>query len=473
MFMEAIVMFSKHIKVIINSQRMTKGIILVSLLVLISMVATACNRAGNQSAGYNNIMDNATGLTPSKDPEPTKVPTLIQEQEPTEKPTPTNKPVSSSELAPISDLPPSKKVHHSTTAFAYSKYLFYKTGKLTNTMIIAENLETSEVTEITTIEDTYFNSSEFYLKDSDIYYHGDGNIYRVGVDGKNKTRLYKGKATILGFHEDDLFALDRVTREIIRIGKTGEKKSLVKMDSIDSLEAVMVRDGIYFINKQTNNIVDGNDPLDRLYYISLDGKDKREVYSALDIFDLKMLEDEVFFLAISDAPETMEIIKAKGSKATTIYNSSKDELEALGFNWIYSNFFTLLGVNKTHVYYGLDFNNGKEMNIYSVETSGKNHGLYRNAYDIKGMYPGAYFRRGNVDNGYLNIVFDCDEAPVEVYLINLKDDSTIKFEGGYYLSGSIDVEGDFVYYLKSSDYDHYAESPELYQYERSMLTELK
>lgn len=60
---------------------------------------------------------------------------------------------------------------------------------------------------------------------SNIYYHAEGDIYRVG--------LFKGTATILGFHDDDIFALDRKAREIIQINKKGEKKSLVKLNSID------------------------------------------------------------------------------------------------------------------------------------------------------------------------------------------------------------------------------------------------
>src|SRR5690606_28619594 len=111
----------------------------------------------------------------------------------------------------------------------------------------------SKVMEIITIEDTFFNTSEFYLKGSDIYYHADGNIYRVGLDGNNKTRLFKGKATILGFHEDNVYALDRKTREIIGINDVGEKKTIVKLNSIDPLEVLMVEDGFYFINKGSNN----------------------------------------------------------------------------------------------------------------------------------------------------------------------------------------------------------------------------
>ena len=49
------------------------------------------------------------------------------------------------------------------------------------------------------------------------------------------------------------------------------------------------------------------------------------------------------------------------------------------------------------------------MNIYSVGTDGEDHGLYLNAFDIDGMNGSAYFMRGDMDEGYLKILFDCDE----------------------------------------------------------------
>lgn len=494
---------SNNIKKSKDRQRMVKGITLVSMLMILSLAAIACNRTGNTNTSDKNITDEIEptaeptptqgkesdeglaptqgaettgGLEPTQVPEPTEVLTPTPGQndpKPTEKPAPTKKPDSASDTEFFREFNPSDRVYHGTTAFVQGDFLFYKSGKLTSSVIASENLKTSKVKEITTIDDTFFNSSEFYLKGSDIYYHADGNIYRVGIDGKNKTRIFKGKATILGIHEDNVYALDRKTKEIISINKAGEKKALVKLNSIDPLEVVMVENGFYFINKRSNNTLNGNDPMDRLYYIGMDGKGKTEIYASLDIFDLKKSGNDVFFLAITDSPEAMELRKANGHKTALLYSTSKEELTALGCNWLDRNSFTLLGVSRTHVYYGVNFNNGKDLNIYSVETDGDNHGLFRNAYDIKGVRQDAYFRSGDVDEGYLKIIFDCDEAPVEVYLINLQDDTVIKFDGGYYLPGSIDVEGDNVYYLKSSEYDRYTENPKLYQYGRSKLSELK
>jgi len=481
-------------------QWMVKSIPLICMLMILSLVAIACNRTGNTNTGDKNITDEPTAeptptqgkesdeeltptqgsettgdLEPTQVPEPTEVLTSTpgqNDQKPTEKPAPTKEPDSASGSEFFRDFNPSDKVYYGTTAFVQGDFLFYKTGKLTSSVIVSENLKTSKVKEITTIDDTFFNSGEFYLKGSDIYYHADGNIYRVGVDGKNKTRLFKGKATILGFHGNNVYALDRKAKEIISISKAGEKKTLVKLNSIDPLETVMAENGIYYINKRSNNTLNGNDPLDRLYYIGLDGKGKTEIYASLDIFDLKKSGNDVFFLAISDTSEAMELRKANEYKSTLIYSASKEELTAQGCNWLDRNSFTLLGVSRTHVYYGVNFNNGKDLNIYSIETDGDHHGLFRNAYDIKGVRKDAYFRSGDVDDGYLKIIIDCDEAPVEVYLINLQEDAVIKFDGGYYLPGSIDVEGNYVYYLKSTEYDRYAEYPERYQYGRSKLSEL-
>jgi hypothetical protein len=482
--MEVIMMSNNYLKGLRKKHRlkMTKGLVLICLLFMVSMVAVACSRSTKENVNESDKIEDTRNQqsdlpvaepTATKEPETTVEPTPTKEPETTTVPTPTMEPAPTSEPTSNSNFNPSEEVVHSTTAFIQGNYLFYKTGKLTKTVIASKDLKTSKVTELATIEDSYFSSSEFYLKGSNIYYHAEGDLYRIGVDGKNNNRLYKGTATILGFHDDDIFALDRKTREIIRINKKGEKKSLVKLKSIDTLEVVMLQDGLYYISKSSNNTLEGNDPIDRLYYIDFDGTNKTEIYEGLDIFDLKLNENELFFLAISKESKAMMLNKVKKHKVTTIHSTSKEELEAQGCNWFEANTFTLLAANATHVYYGVDFNNGMEMNVYSVGTDGEEHGLYLNAFDIEGMNGSAYFMRGDMDGGYLKILFDCDEDPVEIYLIDLKDKSTIKFEGGYYISGSIDVEGEYVYYCNSTQYDRYGEMPEAYEYSRSKITTLK
>lgn len=488
-------MSSRNVKDLkeIQRYRSIKGIRLVCLLFIISMLAAACSRPMKGSPGENEkIEDTANQPTaspaaeptltrepePTSGPAPTEEPELTAEPTTAEKPETTGKPASdgdsdpTSEQASNSDFQPSEKAVHSTTAFVQGNHLFYKTGKLTKTVIASKNLKTSKVTEIAAIQDSYPGSGEFYLKGSNIYYHAEGDIYRIGVDGKNKSRLYKGTAAILGFHGEDIIALDRKTRELVRINRKGEMKSLTKIKSIDSLEAVMMQDGIYYISKSSNNTLKGNDPEDRLYYIDFDGRNKTEIDKDLNIFDLKSNNNELFFLAISDEPGVMKLNKVKKSKVTTIHSTSREELEAAGCNWFEENTFTLFAANAAHVYYGVDFNNGKAMNIYSVGTDGENHGLYLNAFDLEGINPSAYFMKGDMDGDYLKILFDCDEDPVEIYLINLKDKSVVKFEGGYYLSGSIDVEGEYIYYCKSSKYDRYGEMPEAYEYGRSKISSL-
>lgn len=479
---------------------------LMCLLFVVLMASAACSRSGKESISENDNTEDtmkqpsdpsAAEPTGTEEPDPIAEPAVNEESELTAEPTtneegeltakpeqtgkqdPTAEPASgkhspTSTPASISDFIPSEKVVHSTTAFTQGNYLFYKSGKAGKTVIASKNLKTSKVTELATVEDYYFGSSEFYLKGKNIYYLVKGDIYRIGVDGKNKTRLFKGTAAILGFHEDDIIALDKKAREIIRIDRAGEKKSLAKLKSIDPLEAVMVPDGIYYISKSVNNTLDGNNPIDRLYFVDFNGENKTKMYESLDIFDLKSNEEnELFFLAISEEPEVMKLNKIKDHKVTAIHSTSREELEAQGCNWLDSNTFTLLAANAAHVYYGVDFNNSKAMNIYSVGTDGKNHGLYLNAFDIKGINPSAYFMRGSMDGGYLKIVFDCDEDPAEIYLMDLQNKSTIKFEGGYYIPSSIDVEGEYVYYCKSPKYDREGNLLNSYAYGRSKISTLK
>ena len=454
---------------------------LICLLIMGSMVCVACNNKSEDGVSENDKTEDtrtqptdSPAVEPAKEiPAGTQEPTSSEAAKPIEEPSPVKQNKKDTDKNSDSSFIPSEEVMHSNTAFTQGGYLFYKSGKLSKTVIEAMNLKTGKVTELATTRSTTLNSGEFYLSGKYIYYNADGSIYRVGVDGKNNTRLYKGKATILGVHKKDILALDRKARELIRINEEGQKKTLTKLNSIDTLEAVMVQDGIYYISKSSNNTMDGNDPSDRLYYVSLDGKNKTVVDTALDIYDLKSYRNDIFYLSISDDAQIMMVNMVKNHDVSLVDSLSKDELQGLGCNWFEANTFTLLAANATHVYYGIDFNNGKAMNIYSTGMDGEGRTLFLNAFDIEGINQAAYFMRGEIDGDYLKVVFDCDEAPVESYLIDRNDKSTIKFAGDYYLPSSIDVEGKYVYYCKTNQADRYGEMPDTYQYGRIIISELK
>lgn len=479
-----------------------KGISLAFLVITITMAMIACSGKSKESIKNDTLGDGGTKEVLSPTIEPTTGPdSSIDQQEnnvagepspklpeksgsaeetkPTEepvlskKPTTTNIPVKETEQESAFEVIPSNQVIHSTTAFTHKNNLFYKTGKLTKTTLAVMDQRNSEVKELVTLEDSSFNNGDFYLYGNHIYYHENGDIYRIGLEGKNKTRLYKGTATILGIHREDIIALDRKARELIRISPKGDKKSLTKLNSIDSLEAVMVRDGIYYISKSSNNTLDGNDPMDRLYYIDLEGMKKTELAFGWDIYDLKVYEEEVYFLSITKEPEAMKVNRIMEGAVIELHSLLRKELQELGGDWFEANTFTLLGVNATDLFYGIDFNNGEAMNIYHVGVSGENHALYLNALDLEGINQAAYFTRGEIDGDYLKIIFDCDEAPVEIFLINLKDQSSIKLRGDYYIPSSIDVEGEYVYYCKSEEADRYGEMRESYEYGRSLLSKLQ
>lgn len=381
-------------------------------------------------------------------------------------------PVTVSEPSPTKEpmkQPEETEVIHSDTVLAAGDYLFYKTGKLTETVIVREDQRTNQVTELTAVEASRFDTGEFYLKGSNLYYHSDGDIYRVDTDGKNKLRLYKGSATILGIYEEDVIALDRKGRELIRIDPTGGKVTLTKLDSIDTLEAILLEDKIYYISKSSNNTENGNDPEDRLYYIDVNGKNKKEIAKALDIFDLKRNEKELFFLSISSEEDMMKVNRVQKGEVTALKSWRREELEIQGCDWFEENTFTLLAASDSQVYYGIDFNNGKDMNLYSIGRDGDKPELFMNAHDIKGIHSSAYFMKGRIDGRYLKVVFDCDEAPVEIHLLDLQDKSSIKLEGKYYNANSIDVEGEYIYYCKSLKPDPYGELSEEYEYGRSQI----
>ena len=121
----------------------------------------------------------------TKESKPTEEPVL------TKKPTATNIPVKETEQEAAFDVIPSNQVIHSTTAFTHKNYLFYKTGKLTKTTLAVMDQQTSKVKELVTLEDSNFNNGEFFLLGNHIYYHENGDIYRIGVGGKIKPDYIK------------------------------------------------------------------------------------------------------------------------------------------------------------------------------------------------------------------------------------------------------------------------------------------
>lgn len=498
-----------------KGNRKIKKIGLLCLLLLLFMTAAACNRQEEEGPGGQNQPSDPPSSEPTaaeqepaatrspevtsgpaegEKPDPVLTPALTQKPDPTvtpaltPKPTltpaptkkpgvtaapaPTEKPAPTAEPSPLHDFVPSEKVIHAATALRQGDYLFYKTGTQTRTVITARNLKTSKETEIITIQGNnsdithaYLDTGEIYLKGSNLYYHADGDIYRVGVDGKNNIRLFKGKATILGIHDEDVIALDRKAREVIRISSKAEKKTLVKIKSIDSLEAAMLKDGIYYINKSSNAELDGQDTMDRLYYIDFDGKNKMEIHAEQDIYNLKSNGKEMFFVAAGEQEAMLK--KIENHMAVTLYSITKEEAEDWGIGWFVSDL-VILGADASRVYYGMD-----ETKIYSIGTDGEGQSLFLDAAKIEGINPAAYFSRGRLAGNYLKVVFDCDEDPIETYLIDLQDQSALKFEGSYYLANAIDAEGEYIYYCKSSKPDPYGELQEEYKYSRMKISELK
>jgi len=148
-------------------------------------------------------------------------------------------------------------------------------------------------------------------------------------------------------------------------------------------------------------------------------------------------------------------------------------LENLEVHWYQPNTFTLLGVNETHVYYGINTDFFDTLAVYSVKTNGENPQLYLNIKDLPNIDPSAYFSKGMMDDGYLKIILDCDSNPVQIYLIDLKDKSSILFQGGYYNSNTIDVLGDTIYYCKANEFDPFMDDLENWEYGYSKISESK
>lgn len=441
----------------VQKRNKVKFLALLASLFIVTIFAVACSN--NQKMEDKNVVAEA----PAKKAEATYAP----------KPTSTQVSKAQSGIKNIvKDFKPSDEVVHGKVAIAQGDFIFYRAGKLHETNIIVKNIKTSDEETLVTLKDGQLNPSEMYLLGNNLYYQEDNDIYRIGIDGENKIQLFKGTASILGIANDNIIALNKNTKEIIRINHQGENMILAKVSSINPLEIVVMENGIYYTNKKSNNTSNGNNPTDRLYYIDFNGNNKTEIDAEIDIYDLKSNENELFYLSISNDTEDIRIKKVVDGTFSIIHTITQEELETLTVLWYDSNTFTILGVNETNIYYGINTESLDTLAVYSVRTNGESPELYMNINDLPGIDPSAYFRSGMMDDVYLKIVLDCDSNPVQVYIINLKEKSSIMFQGGYYNSNTIDVLGDTIYYCKSSKFDAYMDFLENWEYGHSKISSL-
>lgn len=363
---------------------------------------------------------------------------------------------------------------HSNSVIKEGDFLFYKEGNLMEGYIIAKNLKTSKEIKLSPFNSLSFSPNDLFYKDNDIYFNEKGTIYRVNIEGnQEREQIAKGNMVLLGFYKDLLFYYNTKNKEITQIdsdNKEESRKVIAKLGKGNYREMVITEGGIYYINQGDNYLADGN-PIDYLYYLNLDSQKSELLLEGYDIYDMKVSDGEVFFAAIGEERETFTIYKGNKNKLTNLVTLHKEEFGEELRSFGDSNGMRLLTVGGGKVYYGLDDFNNINVDVYSLNTDGKEHQHMFNIYELKDISRAAYFSRFRYDSGYLIMHFDCDEAPHETFIFNTKDGSYKKLEPGYYSSITLDIEGDSIYFAKSKDFDHYQEYLDQYEFQSMKLSE--
>ncbi len=456
--------------------------------ILLSLL-TSCSREDNNDNGNTDVtkvpsITQGIEATPSITPDdnitvtitPTIEPTLVVTPTPSEEVTKTPSPTSPIEITntPTSEpIVSTNKVKKSNTVIGANNSIYYKAGKLVEASIVTFNKESTEKKKLTQIESLKFSPDDFYLKDNYIYYTEDGSIYRVSINRASPELILNGDVNILGFRGEYIFYYNRKNREIIRInqdGKENSRKIIADLNNTNHIDMVMTNKAIYYVDQRDNFLAE-QDPTDSLYYVDLDTGKSEEIYTSYDIYDMKVNENEVYFATISDEEDVFTIKKANKNSISDIITIDKSALLNEGLQLFSMSTLRLLEVGNNKIYYCIDYNDGTRNHLYTINTSGNDNSLFINIYDLADISSWAYFGSVRLDSGYLILYFDCDEEPHEIFIMNLKDRSYKKLDPGYYSYNTIDIEGDKIYYAKSSSFDHYQELLDQYEYGSMKLTE--
>lgn len=288
-----------------------------------------------------------------------------------------------------------------------------------------------------------------FYKDGYIYFNEKGKIICVKFDGSEKrVKVVNGKTQLLGLGGNNIYYFDKKSKEILAIdvsGKEESKKSLAKLTRANYVEIMMTKSGIYYI-----------DPSKTINYIDLDSGKNEKLLTGKEVYDLRRDGNDVFFAVYNSKGDKFNIYKANGNKLSSLVELEESDFSHMDeFDFGSKHTIKLLAAGGGVVYYGTDDYQNENVDLYSVNSDGSNHQHMFSIFDLKDIYQGAYFHTFRYDSGYLIMLFDCDEAPHETFVYNVKSKAYTKLKPGHYSNESIDIEGDKVYYAMSDKFDQY------------------
>lgn len=343
-------------------------------------------------------------------------------------------------------------VPHSNTVIKDGSFLYYKDGTYTHgdhnstCQLVAENTDLGDKKVLTS-----FAADEFYLYNDYLYYADRSDIYRIGTDGRGKTRLYNGNAadaSIIGISGEYLYFYFSMEGQVFRVNVKGYQKKLLAQNVS---EVKLLGDHIYYIVKGINDITD-IDSTDRLFSMATDGTNKKELHASYDLYDLVSNADGIYFIDLPEKESSEAYLNKLDSAGTVtrLCTVSQKELSKKGAVTLNSHTLRLHFATNRTLYYSIAYQAVPNTELYSIDCNGDNHMLLLNIHDLKDINETGYLSKVRFDENHLLMTIDCDDTASQVYLVALSNSHASKAVSDALLNSSLDILEDEVFAAKRS-----------------------
>lgn len=426
-----------------------KRVLSIAITLCTGLLLSACTNANKQESSIPTTVNQTTEATaqhtttllPNKEaPTVTAPPSKAATDTPTISPT----------ALPVQEA--YAPVPHSNTVIKDGSFLYYKDGTYTHgdhnstCQLVVEDTNSGDKKVLTT-----FAAEEFYLYGDYLYYADRSDIYRIGTDGRGKTRIYNGNAadaSILGISGQYLYFYFSMEGQVFRVNIKGSQRKLLAQNAA---EVKLLGERIYYTVKGINDMTD-LDSTDRLFSMATDGTDKKELHTSYDLYDLVSNADGVYFIDLPEKESSQAYLSKLDSvgAVTRLCTVSQKELSKKGAITLDSHTLRLYFATNRTLYYSIAYQAAPNTELYSIDCNGDNHMLLLNIHDLKDINETGYLSKVRFDENHLLMTIDCDDTASQTYLVALSNSHASKAESDAYLNTSLDILGDEVFAAKRS-----------------------